>query len=86
MLSVNKALCSVLSEGDVIVAVDSNYYRPTEVHTLLGDSSLAKEELGWTSRTSINEMIREMVEHDLDHAKRIAELRRQGYEVNMPRE
>jgi len=78
--------CPGIKKGDVIVAVDPEYYRPAEVETLLGDPSLAKEKLGWEPRTTINDMITEMVDYDLDQAKRIAVLRSQGYDVNMPRD
>jgi len=53
------------SVGDRIVAVDPRYFRPTEVETLLGDPSRAKEELGWVPRISFEELVREMVISDL---------------------
>ena len=59
-------------EGHVIVAVDPRYFRPTEVETLLGDPSKAKRELGWVPRTSFDGLVREMVEADLNTAKRDA--------------
>ena len=75
-----------VSVGDVIVAVDAKYYRPAEVETLLGDPTLAKTRLGWEPRTSLDEMIAEMVENDLAIAKKNRLLRERGYEVNYPRE
>ena len=51
--------------GDVIIKINPNYYRPTEVETLLGDPSLAAKQLGWTPEISIDQMIEEMVESDL---------------------
>lgn len=56
--------------GQVIVRVDPRYFRPTEVETLLGDPSKAKERLGWESETSLDEMIAEMIEHDLEESKK----------------
>ena len=56
--------------GKVIVRVDSRYFRPTEVETLLGDSSKAKKKLGWVPRTSFQELVSEMVREDLKSAKR----------------
>ena len=56
---------AVDKKGKVIVAVDPRYFRPTEVQTLLGDSSKAQRELGWTPRTSFDELVKEMVEADL---------------------
>ena len=60
------------ADGNVIVAVDPRYYRPTEVETLLGDPTRAREELGWQPRITFNDLVREMVQSDLDEAKRDA--------------
>lgn len=54
--------------GDVIIRIDPRYFRPTEVETLLGDPSKAKEKLGWIPRISLEEMVSEMVDHDLENA------------------
>ena len=59
-------------EGRCIVAVDPKYYRPTEVETLLGDATKAREKLGWTPATSFEELVREMCEADLKLAERDA--------------
>ncbi len=59
-----------LSVGDVILRVDERYYRPTEVESLLGDPSKAKELLGWVPEISAEEMCKEMVAHDLEQAKK----------------
>ncbi|WP_319468740.1 GDP-mannose 4,6-dehydratase [uncultured Pseudodesulfovibrio sp.] len=72
--------------GKMIVAVDPSYYRPTEVETLLGDPSKAKNELGWEPRISFSELVREMVREDLREAEREAMCRRNGFEVNLPQE
>jgi GDPmannose 4,6-dehydratase len=72
--------------GRVIVAVDSRYFRPTEVETLLGDAGKAKRELGWTPRTSFDELVREMVECDLKAAERDALVRRHGFDAYNVRE
>lgn len=72
--------------GDVIVRVDSRYFRPTEVDTLLGDASRAKDELGWIPEITLDEMIEEMVDHDLREAKRRALLKSHGYAVNISRD
>ena len=69
--------------GDVIVKVDPRYYRPAEVETLLGDPSKAKAKLGWTPEITVEEMCAEMVQHDLDKAKRHALLKSHGHEVAM---
>ena len=54
-----------IAEGDVIVRVDPRYFRPAEVETLLGDASRAREQLGWSPRTSFAELVEEMMAHDL---------------------
>ncbi|MGP4846108.1 GDP-mannose 4,6-dehydratase [Marinobacter sp. 1Y8] len=70
-----------LKPGDVIVRVDSRYFRPAEVETLLGDPSKAKEKLGWTPEITTQEMCAEMVAGDLKTAKRHALLKLHGLEV-----
>ena len=77
---------SALSTGSILVRIDPKYFRPAEVETLLGDPSLAKEKLGWVSEITLDEMIDEMVAHDLDQAKRHALLQNHGYEVSVTQE
>ena len=72
--------------GNVIVAVDPRYFRPTEVETLLGDAGKAKRELGWEPRISFDELVREMVESDLKAAERDAFVRRHGFDAYNVRE
>jgi GDPmannose 4,6-dehydratase len=67
--------------GNCIVAVDPRYFRPTEVESLLGDAAKAKEKLGWQSKTSFDELVKEMIENDLNLAKRDALVKRHGYNV-----
>ena len=62
-----------------IVKVDPRYFRPTEVETLLGDSSKAKEKLGWTPKISFEELVSEMVREDLKSAERDELIKRHGY-------
>ncbi len=73
-------------EGNVIVAVDPRYFRPTEVETLLGDPAKAKRELGWVPRTSFSDLVREMVEADLTTAKRDALALAHGFDAFTVRE
>ena len=68
------------------VRVDPRYFRPAEVETLLGDPSKAKEKLGWTPLTTLEEMCAEMVAEDLKIAKRCALLKQNGFEMPTPRE
>ncbi len=67
--------------GNEIVAVDPRYFRPTEVETLLGDPSKAKQELGWEARISFAELVKEMVAADHEAAKRFALVKNAGYET-----
>ena len=62
--------CPSLKVGMTIIKIDPHYFRPTEVETLLGDASKAKQELGWTPQISLDEMITEMIEFDLTEAKK----------------
>ena len=57
--------------GQTIVAIEPRYFRPTEVDSLLGDASKARERLGWEPRISFQELVREMVEADLELAKKL---------------
>lgn len=70
-----------LQTGTVIVKVDSRYFRPAEVDTLLGDPAKAKAELGWEAKTTFEEMVSEMVRTDLDIAKRDELVKKSGYQV-----
>jgi GDPmannose 4,6-dehydratase len=75
-----------VKEGDVIVRIDSRYYRPTEVETLLGDPSKAKERLSWAPEITFDQMIDEMVANDLESAKKHALLERHGYSISLGKE
>lgn len=75
-----------VKEGDVIVRIDPRYFRPAEVETLLGDPAKAKQELGWIPEITLEEMVKEMVAHDLRMARKDALLGRSGYEVAVARE
>jgi GDPmannose 4,6-dehydratase len=68
-------------DGKVIVSVDPRYYRPTEVETLLGDASKAKRELGWAPRITFRDLVKEMVETDVNAAAKDALSRKHGYSV-----
>jgi len=70
-----------LNVGDVIVRVDSRYFRPAEVETLLGDPSKAKEKLGWVPEIKVQDMCAEMVAEDLKVAKRHSLLKSHGYDI-----
>tara|TARA_B100000809_G_scaffold49762_1_gene44746 strand:- start:894 stop:2030 length:1137 start_codon:yes stop_codon:yes gene_type:complete len=75
-----------INVGDTIIRVDPTYYRPAEVETLLGDPTKAHKALGWKSTTTLDEMVEEMMSHDLNKARQQALLRASGFIVNTPRE
>ncbi len=64
-----------------IVAVDPRYFRPTEVETLLGDASKARNKLGWTPKISFDELVAEMVREDLKSAERDELIKHHGYKA-----
>lgn len=68
-------------EPRAIVRVDPRYFRPTEVETLLGDPSKAKEKLGWTPKTTFKELVAEMVREDLVSAERDELVKTHGYKT-----
>ncbi len=67
--------------GVCLVAVDARYYRPTEVETLLGDASKAREKLGWDPKITFQELVKEMVSEDLKLAKKDALCQKEGFKV-----
>jgi len=77
-LTGTQAKCKV---GDVIVRVDPRYFRPTEVETLLGDPTKARQKLGWASKTTLQELVQEMVESDYAAAKRDSLVKLAGFQA-----
>ena len=72
---------NTLTPGQVVVSVDPQYYRPTEVETLLGDPTRARERLGWSPEIPFDQMVTEMVSHDLDESAREAICKRNGFDM-----
>jgi GDPmannose 4,6-dehydratase len=68
-----------LQNDKIIVRVDPRYYRPTEVESLLGDASKAREKLGWRPKISFDELVKEMVLSDLEEAKRDSLMKKHGF-------
>ena len=64
-----------------VIRIDPRYFRPTEVETLLGDPTKAKEKLGWVPEITLDQMVQEMVAVDLAEAKKNALLKSNGYSV-----
>lgn len=67
------------ANGNCIIQVDPRYFRPTEVETLLGDPTKAKQKLGWTPKITFNELVTEMVKEDLKTAERDELVKKHGY-------
>ncbi len=84
--SIDGANAPALKVGDVIMKVDPHYFRPTEVETLLGDPTKAKQKLGWIPEITLDEMVQEMVAYDLEQAKQHALLKDHGYAVHVGKE
>ena len=70
-----------VDNGEIVIRIDSNYFRPTEVDELLGDASKARKKLNWEPSISLEEMISEMINHDLEEAKKESLLRKKGYKI-----
>lgn len=71
-----------LKVGDVVVKVDPRYYRPTEVDSLLGDSTLAHKELGWAPQLKLTDIVNEMVTSDLADIRRVQILKDAGFSAS----
>jgi len=70
-----------IATNKTVIAIDPRYYRPTEVETLLGDPSYAEQKLGWKRKISFADLVKEMVEHDMNEANRELHLKNGGFEV-----
>ncbi len=70
-----------IESGRVIIAVDPRYFRPTEVETLLGDSSKARDVLGWIPKISFKEMVKEMILSDFQEAKKDSLCKKAGFSI-----
>ena len=78
---VNGELKARCKPGEVVVRVDPRYFRPTEVETLLGDPSKAKQKLGWVPKTTLPELVKEMVEADYTSARRDSLVKLAGFQA-----
>ncbi|HEY8507903.1 MAG TPA: GDP-mannose 4,6-dehydratase [Steroidobacteraceae bacterium] len=70
-----------VTTGRTVVRIDPRYFRPAEVDTLLGDSSKARAQLGWSPKITFDTLVKEMVDSDLELARRDAMIAREGYKV-----
>ena len=81
VVSVAGELAPSVKVGQIIIRIDTRYFRPAEVETLLGDSSQARNDLGWEPKISAKEMCREMVSEDYKAARRVVLLREHNLEL-----
>ncbi|MDB4347088.1 GDP-mannose 4,6-dehydratase [Bacteroidia bacterium] len=72
----------VCVEGDVVIKIDKRYHRPTEVELLIGDSSKAKEMMGWEPKYTVEEMCIEMVNSDVKEVLKELHIKAGGYTIN----
>lgn len=72
---------SALHIGETLVEIDSRYFRPTEVESLLGDATKAKEKLGWQPKVGFKELVSEMVREDMKEAERDQLCKKEGFRV-----
>jgi GDPmannose 4,6-dehydratase len=70
-----------LQPGEVVVEVDTRYFRPTEVDLLIGDASKAKTKLGWSARYTVNELVKEMVDADIEYFRKDILLKESGFDT-----
>ena len=71
---------------EIVIKVDPRYFRPTEVEFLLGESKKAALELGWTPKTSLEELIKEMIESDKEEARKDSLLKKSGFQITNSQE
>tara|TARA_Y100001933_G_scaffold99151_1_gene99616 strand:- start:221 stop:679 length:459 start_codon:yes stop_codon:yes gene_type:complete len=67
---------------EIVIRIDPNYFRPTEVDQLLGDSTKAQQELEWSPKTSLEDLIKEMISHDIQEAKKYNLLKKEGFQID----
>ena len=70
-----------VNNGDEVVCIDPRYFRPTEVETLLGDSSKARRQLGWEPKTTFAELVKEMITMDLLEAEKDKLCLQEGFQT-----
>lgn len=86
VVSVDNELAPAINVGDEVVKVDPRYFRPSEVETLLGDPTKAREKMGWQPEITVEAMCSEMVANDVEVAKRNALLKKHGFDVSTSHE
>lgn len=77
--------CTSIAVGQIIMRIDLCHYRPAEVEALIGDPTKARTDIGWKHSTDIDDLIEEMISHDLQQAKKQVVLRENGFQISRPR-
>jgi len=72
--------------NEIVIKIDKKYFRPCEVNSLIGDATKAKEKLNWHPKTTLEELVADMIKNDLQLAKKDFLLKKKGYELSFPRD
>ena len=72
--------------NEVVIKIDKNYFRPCEVNSLIGDSTKANQKLGWEPKTTLEELVSDMIKNDMEIAKKESFLIKKGFNFNQPKE
>ena len=75
-----------IDTNEIVIKIDKKYFRPCEVNTLVGDASKANNQLGWKPKTSLEDLVADMIKHDKELAKKDNLLKKKGYELSFPRD
>ena len=72
--------------NEIVIKIDKKYFRPCEVNSLIGDATKAREKLNWQPKTTLEELVADMIQNDLHLAKKNFLLKKKGYELSFPRD
>ena len=75
-----------MDTNEIVIKIDKKYFRPCEVNSLIGDATKANKKLGWSPRTSLEELVADMIKHDKELAQKDKLLKNKGYELSFPRD
>ena len=75
-----------IDTNEVVIKIDKKYFRPCEVNSLVGDATKANKILGWQPKISLENLVADMINHDLALAKKENLLKNKGYELSFPRD
>ena len=72
--------------NEIVIKIDEKYFRPCEVNSLLGDANKASKKLGWSPKTTLEELVSDMIKSDIELAKKESLLKKKGYEVSFAKD